>query len=324
MEKAILISKKIVFLLTMLLLCNQYVNGANFTAVVSGSWNNSVTWGGQAPDATITSDQIIIPAGITVTIDNNVSINGTLASINVLGTLNSSVNSTLFVNNGAIMGNGTISVVNLHLDNFAALTFTGEIITEHVTTFVTNLALQADILVGQSITVEEGVLNLELGGSLELGTGADIIISGGLIVVNGGIFELSDAYNVVYTNNSTTVGPELYGSGLNDVTIDVSNGNNVILTSDLNISGMLSLSSGTLMLNGNDLTITGDISTTGNGSLGSDSESNITVNSIGGIAGVLAFNSTANSVHNLTVNVGQGNSLSIDSDLVIEGILSQW
>src|SRR5438034_11239704 len=94
MKKSLLFQKtKIRFLFftaIILVIANVSVSAATFTAAVSGNWSSSVTWGGSAPSFNITIDQVTIPVGINVTLDNNLTVSGSLASVNVMGTLSSS------------------------------------------------------------------------------------------------------------------------------------------------------------------------------------------------------------------------------------------
>ena len=57
---------------------------STFTAVASGNWSSSATWGGVIPALNNLTDQITIPAGITVTMDSDVTLNGITSQINVL------------------------------------------------------------------------------------------------------------------------------------------------------------------------------------------------------------------------------------------------
>ena len=43
---------------------------ANITAVQSGEWSNSSTWGGTLP---ANNDRVLIPSGVTVTVDDMIS-----------------------------------------------------------------------------------------------------------------------------------------------------------------------------------------------------------------------------------------------------------
>ncbi len=83
----ILIHKKVSLMLIAFILTNT-TYAAVFTAVASGKFSNTATWtGGVTPPTTLLLDQIVIPSGITVDMDNNLTINGASASLTVEGIL---------------------------------------------------------------------------------------------------------------------------------------------------------------------------------------------------------------------------------------------
>jgi len=306
------------------LTASSVAHSATFTAIASGAWSSTTTWsGGVAPSASISADQISIPSGISVTMDNNTDINGALASIDVQGTLSSSTNS-LTIGTGTLSGNGTIAISDLMLNTGALFTFSGTVAVNTLTTATgVTISTGADILIAQTLTLSSGSLVLDLGGSLDLAPNADIVVAGGLFSLSGGSIGLTNPYNVIYTSGSVTAGTELSGPGLKNLTIDVSAGNTVSLVSDLSIEGTLTLTTGTLALGSNSFVINnGDIAAGGSGYISSSSNSNITINSTTDISGKLFFNGTGNAVHDLTINVGDGNQMHINGELTIDGTLN--
>lgn len=92
----------------------------------------------------------------------------------------------------------------------------------------------------------------------------------------------------------------------------------------MSTNGTLALTSGMLALNGHNLAITGtgDVSASGSGSISSTNASNIAINSTGNFSGGLRFTPTANTVNNLTVNMGNSSSTAqLGSDLTVNGQL---
>src|SRR5258708_21130112 len=97
MKAGIFSIKRTGLLLVAFMLVNIMLYGATFTAATNGSWSVSTTWvGGVAPSFT-TSDQIVIPSGITVTLDNNVAVSGVLSSLTINGMLSSTSNMSLTI-----------------------------------------------------------------------------------------------------------------------------------------------------------------------------------------------------------------------------------
>jgi hypothetical protein len=297
----------------------------NYTAVASGNFSSNTTWsGGMAPTVILAGDNISIPNGYTVTLDNNVNFN-VAATLNVDGTLESGTNSTaLIMTAGNITGAGNIDVDSMSLALVSGVTFTGDIVTDHMSSWVTTFNSAADVTVNASLWVMAGLLNI-MDGSFTMGNNSTIVIDGGSISVGGtGNIGLTGNYNVVYEGNSSNTGIELTGSGLEDVTIDLSSGA-VTLTSDVMLDGTLDLENGNLILNGNDLTIgtNGNIDANGNGTINSDGNSSITINTMGSLNGDLMFGTGNNTVNNLTINLGSSSSnVDLGSDVIINGTLT--
>src|SRR6185312_15888730 len=97
-----------------LALVSGVASATTYTAVISGNWSLSATWGGTAPAFTLgANDIVIVPLGVTVTMDQNVTLNGSLSELNVLGTLSALPNIKLNDISGTIAGTGTINVANM-------------------------------------------------------------------------------------------------------------------------------------------------------------------------------------------------------------------
>ena len=293
-------SPKKLGILLMAMLFNFVAYSATFTAVLSGNWSSSTTWGGAAPSFNPTTDIIIIPSGINVNMDNNVTINNASAVLNVSGALSNSAN-TLTLTSGTISGAGTINVSGVTLGAGAIFSFTGYLTTNTLSNAATSLQAGANVMVNQTLTLTSGIFTIKSGGTLGAANNTTIVLAGGQLAVSGGTLALGSNYNVNYTTSGVTGGAELTGSGLKNVTVNTGSGNNVTLASDLTVNGTLSMTSGTLDLGGKNLTITGDLASSGTGTIKSTSTSNIVLNSTSGIAGTLDFAGTSNAVNNLTV-----------------------
>lgn len=70
-------TKSVALVLVSLFIAAQCPLAAEVTAVASGFWSNADTWGGTTPGA---DDDVLIPAGITVTLDANVECGGIIVS----------------------------------------------------------------------------------------------------------------------------------------------------------------------------------------------------------------------------------------------------
>src|SRR5882762_5620313 len=81
-----------------------------FTAVVSGAWSSAATWGGVGPGATVSNQDIIIPNGITVDLDVNVTFSGVANTFTINGIMNSATNKNVTVSAGSFAGSGSMHI----------------------------------------------------------------------------------------------------------------------------------------------------------------------------------------------------------------------
>lgn len=302
-----------------------FVGSANatiFTAVLSGNFNSSLTWGGIVPAGLLTSDIVIIPPGITVTLTSDETFSGT-STLTINGVLNSTPGSALIMTSGYLSGSGSISVDSLALGLTSGISYTGSIVTRALTSLGTNISSAANITVTNALNLTSGALNLT-SGNLTLGNGSTINLSGGTVTTGGtGALHLDSLYDVVYSTVSATTGLELHGGGLHNVTVNVPG--MVTLSSNDTVNGLLTLTSGALALNGHSLLfgISGDLSSTGAGTITGSALSDIIVNTAGNLTGALNFTSGGNVLHNLTINTGTSSDhVNLGSNLGIDGVLT--
>lgn len=315
------IQKKISLLLFSLVLTGISY-GSIFTATTSGNFSSTATWaGGIVPPTTILLDQITIQSGVTVNLDNNITINGVLAQLDVEGTLNTANSSSLSIDLGTLTGAGTILLNAIDINAGSTISFTGSL-TANTLGIANGFQSSAHIIAGQTLNLISGTLSLVSGGSLDVSNNGTIVISGGLLSVGtGGSVGLTGNYNVIYTSNSSIAGVELTGSGLQNVTVNVNSSSSVTLTSNLTVAGTLSFTGGTLILAGYNLTINGAVAASGTGTVSSTSASNISINTSGGTTGTITFSGIASAVNNLTINVGAGNQANIGGMVTVNGTL---
>lgn len=295
---------------------------AVFTAVASGNFNASSTWGGTAPGSILTSDVIIIPLGIDVTLTDDVTFSSS-ASLTVLGTLrSSSTGGDLIMSSGSLAGAGSIMVDSLALGLTSGISFLGNITADRMTSTGANISSAANIYVRKTLMLSSGTMNMA-SGMLKLGAGSSIVLSGGSLDRSGlGVLSMDSTYNVVYRLGATSTGLELTGDGLDSVTVDVSS--TLSLTSNTELDGVLTLQSGIFALNNNTLTLSGmgNISTMGTGTISGSSFSNLIINTSASISGSLRFTSGSNLLNNFTINTGSSSSsVGLGSDLNVNGTL---
>ncbi len=325
MKKIFYVAKKGLMLASMGIgLFSMSASATTFTAVASGNFSSSATWGGVAPSQVTTSDVVIVPANITVTLDQNATFDGLLATLVVNGTLVASQNEDLVINTGSLSGNGTIDVDSMSMGLASGFGFTGAITADKFTSTGATISSAANVTVNNSLYLMGGVLNL-LSGNIMMGNNATIYVNGGSVTQNGGTLNLTSAYNVHYMGSTnTTSGLELLGTGIMNIDISLGSGASLMLTSDMDVYGMLSLNSGVLDLNGHDLNLMGNanINTMGSGTIKAGSGSNIMVATANSVNGSLNFASGSNTVNNFTLNMGNSsNSIKLGGDLMVKGTL---
>lgn len=314
--------KCVIITLIVTLSCLQ-LKAVTYTAVASGNWTSSLTWGGSAPSTTIgNGDFIVIPVGITVNLDNSVDINNSLASLSVSGTITSSNNSNLTITSGTLSGNGTVSTNNFSVGTTGFVTFTGTISSNNFTSNSVLLNLAADVNVGGTLYINSGSLQLNGGSSINLANGGNININNGSLNLNGGLFVNLGVYNVTYTGGSGSFGTIFNTNSLNNLTISLNSGTDQLdINGDLVVSGMLTINSGQLDISGNDLTVNGSITTMGNGSIYANMFSDITINT-GGNPGSISFDAGGNVISSLVINSQGTSGLMLGSNLTINDDLT--
>jgi fibronectin-binding autotransporter adhesin len=172
-------------------------------------------------------------------------------------------------------------------------------------------SLGADIAITSALNLQSGMLDLNR---------YNITISG--TIAGSGSISSTSISNITINTNGGTGGILNFASGSssNNITIMVGSGNQVQVGGSLDVTGTLALNSGILNFSGTSLTIDGAVN--GSGMLSGSSSSNLTINTSGGISGSLNFASGGQTVNNLTVNVGSGNSVTLATGLTIGGDLS--
>ena len=294
----------------------------DYTASVSGNWSSAATWGGTAPSFSITgADNIIIPAGLTVTQDASVSINNAAAVLSVVGTLTSTT-SNLLITAGTLSGTGTVILNSLIVGATGAVTSLGPISVNQFANSAATLALTDVLSVTDTVTMAAGVVSLGAGGAINFASGIVLNMAGGTYSAVGGLPTLAGSFNLLYTGAVATIGAEAALSGLNNVTINLISPTNVLaLASSLTVTGVLTLQQGILSLGANTLTIAGSINPSGSGTVSGAALSNITFSGSGN-AGILTLTAGSQTINNLTINIGSAGTVALGSAAIISGALT--
>lgn len=316
MKKNLLNLKNAVVLLGIIL----FTTTANaFTAVTSGNWSSAATWGGVAPGNNVSGQDIIIPNGITVTLDTDVTFSGLLNSFSVDGTLSNTTSHGVIISQGSLTGTGQISINNLTFNTLSSMSFSGTLNLKRLINNSPVLGLAAIANISDTLDLQSGNLSLNNNSNLTMMNNSFIKIDNGSFSINGGIFTSSNAYSVMYVGNSKTSGIELNTSTLKHVYVNMANNNQTVtMGSNMVINGDLYMNSGKLSLNGRHLHLKGNLGMMSGASFTSNSTSDMTIEGSGALSGSLMFDS-GSSIDNLTIDrtgqVNMQNELNIAGNL---------
>lgn len=288
-----------------------------FTAVTSGAWSSAATWGGVGPGSTVLNQDIIIPSGITVDMDMDVTFNGLLNSFQTNGMLMNTVNHSLYIDNGTFSGSGAVTIHKLKLTGvLSTYSFTGPVTADVITNNGAVVSFGSVVMVADTLDLNQGVTTIGAGGDLQLGANAVIRVYAGSLV-NNGMLTINAPYEVWYFGGTKTAGPELSSMWLQDVHLMLDNNLAVLtLSGNTTMNGMLTMQTGHVALNGNRLVLNGDY-TAGSGSI---FESNgLAVLEVGGSGGNLSsglYFSAGSSLDKLIIS-RDTHEVWLESDLLI-------
>ncbi len=292
---------------------------AAFTAVTSGNWSSASTWGGIAPTATVLNQDITIPSGITVTLDADVTFSGLLNSFVVNGTLSNTTGNGITMTQGALSGNGTITVNRLTFTSLGSCSFSGNLNLKRFINSAALLGLAAIVNVSDTLELESGNILLNTNANLTMISNSTVKVNNGSMTIGGGIFNSSNAYNVMYIGTSKTTGIELNTVTLKHAYLNMNNNNQTVtLNNNTTINGNLNLTSGKLMLNGNHLTTWGDVNMGGGSTINSTASSMMTIEGSGSLTNMLMFDA-GSIINTITINRTNNATVKLGSSLTIDG-----
>jgi hypothetical protein len=180
-----------------------------------------------------------------------------------------------------------------------------------------SVTLSGNVKINGTLTLSNGNLILD---------GSDLDIAGNFSNSGNGTMSSSSNSSNIRISSATSLAGALRfhntNHKFNNFDLDITDGGSVELGSDLEITGMLILTLGTLNINNHHLMLSGNLSATGNGRFGTSSGSDLTLKTTTSLTGKLRFNNTSNTMRNLTINVGDNNNATLSNDLKITGMLT--
>lgn len=318
--KTIVLKLGLVVLVLMTISTNKLLA---FTAVTDGDWTDPLTWGGVAPSGNVSNQDIIIPSGIDVNMNTDVTFSGLLNSFTVDGTLTSSTNSELDIQVGTFNGSGDIDIQRIVFSGLlVSYSYTGDMTVNTFRNSGSVIAFTSQVTVTDSLHLDDGTLTLNTGANLTLNSNAKVVRNDGSLATTGGIFNSGGAYHVHYIGGSKTTGIEINSLNMQNADISLDDNSSVLtLGSDLMVHGNLQLNMGTLNVGANDLEIHGNMNIQGGAALTSTAASNIRIETASTLNSGLVFTS-GSSVDELYIDyTGSSGSVQLKSALAIAGEL---
>ncbi len=181
--------------------------------------------------------------------------------------------------------------------------------------------LQTDLTINGMLSLNNGSLELDNTATLMMAANSEIMVEGGSMVNVNGIFDGSNNYELTYSGSTVMAGVEINGSGMTDLTIDLTGENeSVDLSDDVTLNANIMLQNGNLDLNGQDLEIAGDFESTSTGQIEGDASSNLTISTMTSVSDTIWFAASANMLNDLTINVQDGGMVMIGSDVEVTSL----
>ncbi|HYG50775.1 MAG TPA: T9SS type A sorting domain-containing protein [Flavobacteriales bacterium] len=297
-------------------------NASAFTAVISGAWSNAATWGGIAPTGTVSGQDIIIPSGITVTMDTDVSFSGVLNNFTVNGVMNGSAYNLTMVQ-GSFSGSGMVNIHKISFTNLlATMSYTGTLNVDEFDNNGAALSLAAVVNVADTLHLTAGSIALNTGANLTTLSNSTIKIDNGSMSVSGGIFTSSNNYNVMYVGTNKTSGVELNSSTIQNLYVNLNDNTQVVvLAGNLVINGDFYHTRGRLSIGSNSLTIAGNMFKGPGVMLAGISSSDLTFTGINPPVQSITFIS-GSSLNKLEVNYSGAGELKLSSPIDVTGSLN--
>lgn len=299
-----------------------YTHATSYTCIQSGNWTDGTIWqAGVAPPATLSgNDFVIINSGLTVTMDQDETLNNSQAIVTVYGTLTSW--HSLDISSGTLNGNGTIILHTLRMGAGSTWVFSGNMTTDNLYNLQNQLTLEGNVIVGDTIGFVAGNVGLGQGANLTLADDAVLDIGAGTYTSYQS-WHQNGRINLYYTRPGiSSMGIETTFVNIHDVSVNMPSATDRLdMMGDLTVTGALSLLGGKLNMNGHNITANGTIASSGTGTLMGATTSVLNVNG-SGTANSVAFATGNNSIANLNVNLTGGGALTLASDLTCLGTLN--
>jgi len=268
------------------------LNATTYTATQSGNWSSALTWGGSgSPGATVgTIDNVVIPAGMNVTLDMDVTVNSLISYINVGGSLTSATNS-LTITSGALQGTGTMNMFYVEIGNLGSMTFTGTLTSHRFVNSGATITLGGGMIISDTLILNSGSISFSTGSTLTMNNNSNIKVNSGSMTVNTGVLAATNNYDVIYVGSSKTSGIETgISAGAHNIWVNMTDSSQTVtLGTDLTVNGTINNNMGKLGVGAHTLRIMGNYMATANGKITGSATSRVMLGSMNPISSTIAF-----------------------------------
>jgi hypothetical protein len=182
--------------------------------------------------------------------------------------------------------------------------------------------MSGSLTIATMVHLGEGILVVDTMSTLIMGPGSLFSVDNGAFYTSG-TFDGTQLYNVEYVGRNTWTGPELTGSGLNDVRIEQRNNYHMVyLMNDLVIPGTFNLQKGSFNLNGYDLEFQGMFDQEDTTAIWGNPASTLTLSMSASVNDTLWPDLPAIGIKNLNVDLPAGSTFTIGRNLTVGDTLN--
>ena len=298
------------------------IQATTYTATQSGNWSSALTWGGAgSPGNTVgTVDNVIIPAGMAVTMDMDVAVTSLASYITVTGTLTSTTNS-LTITQGALQGTGAMNMFYVEIGALGSMTFSGTMITDFFVNSGATISTTAGIIINDSLILNSGSMAFNTGSLLRMNNNSNIKVAAGTMSNNGGVLVATSIYDLIYVGSSKTSGVETgISAGLNNMWVNLTDSNQILtMGSDVTVGNTMHHTFGEVVIGAHTLKLLGDYVSTLNGKIQSIATSRLMLESAASVTSAFKLGS-ASQFQYLEINLGTASTINFSSSFSVDTV----
>jgi hypothetical protein len=297
----------------------HYIGGSKTTGIEINSVNMENT------DITLDDNMAVLTLGSDLIIQGDLKLNTGILNV---GANDLEIHGNLDIQSGAMFTTTASSNLRIETSNAlnSGLMFTSGSSVDQFSIDYTgssgNVMLESSLDIAGELQLHNGTVSIESGSVLTMNAGSLVQVMNGKLESNGGTFVGTASYDVEYIGDSTiSTGVEITGSGLNDLEVNITQGE-VVLEDDATVEGELQLTSGMLNLNANNLIVNGTLEQDFASPIVGNADSDLHLNITSIANDTLYLDGSAPDLEQLLVNITGGGDLVLGSVLHIHDELT--